>query len=43
MAAEFVETSKLFARMVAKIDPAWVEPLMAEHVVQQKLFRATLV
>ena len=34
MAAELVETSKLFARMVAKIDPTWVEPL-AEHVVQR--------
>ncbi|GEA07859.1 ATP-dependent helicase [Alteromonas sp. KUL42] len=34
MAAELVETSKLFARMVAKIDPAWIEPL-AEHVVQR--------
>ncbi len=34
MAAELVETSKLFARMVAKIDPNWVEPL-AEHVVQR--------
>lgn len=27
MAAELVETSKLFARTVAKIDPTWVEPL----------------
>lgn len=34
MAAELVETSKLFARMVAKIDPAWIEPL-AEHVIQR--------
>ncbi len=34
MAAELVETSKLFARMVAKVDPAWVESL-AEHVVQR--------
>ncbi|BFT30599.1 ATP-dependent RNA helicase HrpA [Alteromonas sp. D210916BOD_24] len=34
MAAELVETSKLFARMVAKIDPTWIEPL-AEHVVQR--------
>ena len=33
MAAELVETSKLFGRMVAKIDPTWVEPL-AEHVTQ---------
>lgn len=27
MAAELVETTRLFARTVAKIDPAWVEPL----------------
>ena len=33
MAAELVETSRLFARMNAKIDPAWVEPL-AKHVTQ---------
>jgi len=33
MAAELVETSKLFARMVAKIDPAWIEAL-AGHVTQ---------
>ena len=25
MAAELVETSQLFARTVAKIDPAWLE------------------
>ncbi|MBU2978985.1 ATP-dependent RNA helicase HrpA [Alteromonas sp. C1M14] len=31
MAAELVETSKLFARMNAKIDPSWVEPI-AKHV-----------
>ncbi|BDY05628.1 ATP-dependent RNA helicase HrpA [Ferrimonas sp. YFM] len=34
MAAELVETSRLFARMVAKIDPLWVEPL-AEHLVKR--------
>ncbi|MBU3022696.1 ATP-dependent RNA helicase HrpA [Aestuariibacter sp. A3R04] len=33
IAAELVETSRLFARMNAKIDPAWVEPL-AKHVTQ---------
>lgn len=33
MAAELVETSKLFARMVARIDPSWIEPL-AQHVTQ---------
>ncbi|MEA2172083.1 MAG: ATP-dependent helicase HrpA, partial [Solirubrobacteraceae bacterium] len=27
MAAELVETSRLFAREVAKIDPKWIEPL----------------
>jgi ATP-dependent helicase HrpA len=31
MAAELVETSRLWARVVARIDPAWVEPL-AEHL-----------
>ncbi|SHH11647.1 ATP-dependent helicase HrpA [Marisediminitalea aggregata] len=34
VAAELVETSKLFARMVAKIDPAWIERL-AGHLVKQ--------
>ncbi|WP_373293820.1 ATP-dependent RNA helicase HrpA [Alteromonas halophila] len=33
MAAELVETSRLFARMAARIDPSWVEPL-ASHVTQ---------
>ncbi|NDW16598.1 ATP-dependent RNA helicase HrpA [Alteromonas genovensis] len=33
MAAELVETSKLFGRMVAKIEPSWIEPL-ATHVTQ---------
>lgn len=34
MAAELVETSRLFARDVAKIDPTWLEPLsthLAKH------------
>jgi ATP-dependent helicase HrpA len=31
MAAELVETARLYARTVARIDPAWVEPL-AGHV-----------
>ncbi|MBN7822110.1 ATP-dependent RNA helicase HrpA [Bowmanella sp. Y57] len=34
MAAELVETSRLFARDVAKIDPVWLEPLsthLAKH------------
>jgi ATP-dependent helicase HrpA len=34
MSAQLVETSRLFARMVAKIDPEWVEPL-AEHLVKR--------
>ena len=34
MAAELVETSRLFARMVAKIDPLWIEP-MAEHLLKR--------
>jgi ATP-dependent helicase HrpA len=31
VAAELVETSRLFARTVAKIDPAWLEPLAREQ------------
>ncbi|WP_286267645.1 ATP-dependent RNA helicase HrpA [Thalassotalea atypica] len=34
MAAELVETSRLFARMVAKIDPLWIEPL-AGHLMKK--------
>ena len=34
MAAELVETSRLFARMAAKIDPLWLEPL-APHIVKR--------
>ena len=34
MSAELVETSRLFARMNAKIDPLWLEPL-AEHLVKR--------
>ncbi len=34
MAAELVETSKLFARMVAKIEPHWLEPL-AGHLLKK--------
>lgn len=37
MVAELVETSRLFARVCAKIDPAWVESL-ASHLVKQKHF-----
>nr|WP_238786904.1 ATP-dependent RNA helicase HrpA [Ferrimonas lipolytica] len=34
MAAELTETSRLFARTVAKIDPAWIEPLAA-HLIKK--------
>ncbi len=34
MATELVETSRLFARMCAKIDVSWVEPL-AEHLIKR--------
>lgn len=34
MATELVETSRLFARMVAKIEPQWIEPL-AEHLLKR--------
>ncbi|OOF59937.1 ATP-dependent RNA helicase HrpA [Rodentibacter myodis] len=34
MAAELVETSKLWGRMVADIDPEWIEPL-AEHLTKK--------
>ncbi|TRW42872.1 ATP-dependent RNA helicase HrpA [Georgenia yuyongxinii] len=34
MAAELVETSRLFARTVARIQPEWVEPLAA-HLVRR--------
>ncbi len=37
VAAEIVETSKVFARMVAAIQPEWVEPL-AGHVVKRHYF-----
>ncbi|CUB04022.1 ATP-dependent RNA helicase HrpA [Marinomonas fungiae] len=35
MAAELVETSKLYARIVAKIDPVWVEEYAAPFVKRQ--------
>ena len=35
MAAELVETSKLYARIVAKIDPKWVEDYAAPYVKRQ--------
>ena len=34
MAGELAETTQLYARMVARIDPAWVEP-MAKHLVKR--------
>ena len=34
MAAELVETSRLFARAVARIEPEWIEPL-AGHLVKR--------
>ncbi|MBU0920466.1 ATP-dependent RNA helicase HrpA [Stutzerimonas kunmingensis] len=37
MAAELVETTKLFARMVAKIEPDWIEPL-ADHLIKKNHF-----
>ena len=42
MAAELVETSKLWGRMVAEIEPEWIEPL-AEHLIRKFLFRTMLV
>ncbi|WP_432574219.1 ATP-dependent RNA helicase HrpA [Kineococcus sp. SYSU DK005] len=35
LAAELVETSRLWARVAAAIDPRWIEPL-AEHVVKRQ-------
>ncbi|MCO6439943.1 MAG: ATP-dependent RNA helicase HrpA [Nitrococcus mobilis] len=37
VAAELVETSRIFARTVAEIRPEWVEPLAA-HLVQRRYF-----
>ncbi len=37
VAAEIVETSRVFARTVAKIEPEWIEPL-ARHVVKHHYF-----
>ncbi|QCF26243.1 ATP-dependent RNA helicase HrpA [Hydrocarboniclastica marina] len=37
MAAEIVETSRVFARTVAKIDVEWIEPL-AGHLVKRSYF-----
>ena len=35
VAAELVETSRVFARNAAAIDPAWVEPLAPEHLIRR--------
>ncbi|WP_428241632.1 ATP-dependent RNA helicase HrpA [Gynuella sp.] len=37
MAGELVETSQLFARMVARIEPEWIEPL-ARSLVKKQYF-----
>jgi ATP-dependent helicase HrpA len=37
MAAELVETTKLYARMVARLDSQWLEPL-AEHLIKRNHF-----
>ncbi|CAI8168730.1 MAG: Uncharacterised protein [Pseudidiomarina mangrovi] len=37
MSAELVETSRLFARMNARIEPEWIEPL-ATHLVKRSYF-----
>ncbi|WP_461536369.1 ATP-dependent RNA helicase HrpA [Spongorhabdus nitratireducens] len=37
MSAELVETSRLFARTVAKINPDWIEPC-ARHLVKRQYF-----
>ena len=37
MAAELMETTKLYARMVAKIEPDWIEPL-AGHLIKKNHF-----
>src|SRR4029453_3580718 len=39
MAGELVETTRLWARMVARIDPAWIEPL-ASHLVKRSYSEA---
>ena len=37
MAAELVETARLYARTVARIEPGWIEPL-ARHLVERHYF-----
>ena len=37
LAAEIVETARLYARTVARIEPEWIEPL-AEHLLERRYF-----
>ena len=37
LAAEIVETGRLYARTVARIEPEWIEPL-AEHLLERRYF-----
>lgn len=39
MAAELVETSRLFGRVAAKIEPEWLEPI-SQHLVNRNYFEA---
>ena len=39
VAAEWVETQRIYARTVAKIDPEWIEPL-AKHLTKSSYFDA---
>jgi ATP-dependent helicase HrpA len=38
LAAEIVETGRLYARTVARIEPEWIEPL-AEHLLERRYFQ----
>jgi ATP-dependent helicase HrpA len=35
MAGELVETTRVWARDVARIDPSWIEPIAAPHLLQR--------
>jgi ATP-dependent helicase HrpA len=37
MAGELVETTRVWARDVARIDPSWIEPLAPPHLLQRQL------
>ncbi|MFP1527704.1 hypothetical protein ACLB1R_10425 [Escherichia coli] len=41
MVAELVETSRLWGRIAARIDPEWVEPV-AQHLIKRTLQRTAL-